>query len=224
MQAVPSIAHSREIRWFLQGEPPAALGSWFASSSKALEAPLRIDEYVHLPGCVTTGIKLREGRLEVKAQTEPPTAVSYSASVAGLRDGWVKWSRTATDAAALRELASDPADTWVYVAKQRQLRKFVRGPDGYTEISPVELPAHGYQVELTAVRARLGAAARHAPSAALLDGAPRWWSVCVEAFGDGPAGDIDDAVRALLGLGFPASLPPAASCAYPAWLARIAAD
>jgi len=52
----------------------------------------REDEYVLLPGAATVGIKLREGRIEVKALTEPP--IPWGAGgLEGHLERWAKWSQ-----------------------------------------------------------------------------------------------------------------------------------
>lgn len=125
---------SGEIRWFLPGKPPATLADWIAEGDLGSAEAERIDRYLVLPACETTGVKLREGRFEIKARTADPVPVRFGDRVAGLRDGWVKWSRQAPDAAALHALVADPADDWIFVAKHRRLRKFAIDEAGLHEV------------------------------------------------------------------------------------------
>ncbi len=224
VQTGSSLTYSAEIRWFLQGTAPAGLrDAYFGDTPNAAQ---RIDEYVLLPGCDATGIKLREGRLEVKARTRAPEAVSYGATIAGRRDGWIKWSRPAADGAALRALVSNPVDDWLFVAKTRRLRKFAPRGRGFVEIEPTELAARGYQAELCALRAFRGRQSGRPRSLDDFAGTPSWYSICVEAFGDSlvSLAELDTAVAHLLAGGFRAELPARASSSYPAWLAGFLTD
>jgi hypothetical protein len=64
--------HSAEVRWFLEGPLPGDMQLWFEAGGLAKTEPQRTDEYLFLPGCTTTSVKLRSGRFEVKALTQPP--------------------------------------------------------------------------------------------------------------------------------------------------------
>ena len=89
--------HSGEIRWICRNGPRAEVESWFSNCSTAVSEPPRKDTYVILPRCTTAGVKIRQGNIEVKAQTEPTTLASFTERVSGYQDAWVKWSRPASD-------------------------------------------------------------------------------------------------------------------------------
>ena len=112
--------HSGEVRWFFPGPASAVAERWIAASEHSTQQAARTDRYLVLPGCGATGIKIREGHFEIKARTSPPEAMTWSESIAGFRDTWVKWSRDLND---VGKLGTEPRDgeAWVDVSKQRQV-------------------------------------------------------------------------------------------------------
>jgi hypothetical protein len=196
---------------------------WFTRGHDVRDEPERVDEYLALPGCETTGVKLREGRLEVKARTAGPVAMALPGGHGGRREGWVKWSLAADEGGALRQSVDASGDEWVRVGKRRRLRKLATGARGVLEVDPADadLPA-GCQVELAALRV-LGPA-RRSP----VDGPPErpagepWWSLSFESFGETARLDdqLEPATAAVLGRPPPVTLSLARSLSYPAWLAR----
>ncbi len=115
---------SGEIRWFFDGPLPDDVRAWFESRGLGISEPRRTDEYLVLPGCTTTGVKLREGRFEIKALTRSPVPASYSNRVSGLKDAWIKWSRKTEDERLLRNVLVSNGDPWISVSKERNLRLF----------------------------------------------------------------------------------------------------
>ncbi len=60
---------SNELRWFYPGKLPENIQLWFQQNCliDPLKSPEeREDVYLYSPGCDYLGIKLRQGRLEVK--------------------------------------------------------------------------------------------------------------------------------------------------------------
>lgn len=86
----PFLLPSVEVRWFFQGELPPALDRWIEERADPAASGSRTDRYIRIPGAPHTGIKLREGRIEVKARlgSTPP-----SAAIPGSVERWVKWSQ-----------------------------------------------------------------------------------------------------------------------------------
>jgi hypothetical protein len=204
------------------------VGGWFDPSDSARIEAERTDEYLLLPGCTTTGVKLREERLEIKAQVHPSEAVAYGETLSGRRDAWVKWSRPVGDAGALRNVRAADDDLWIYVAKARRLRLLSLDCDTPTE--PAEATArvtNGCQFELSTVRAAAGRL-DEPPSAADWSSARAWWSLSLEAFapwsGDGTAplfDNLEAGAQHLFGSLPPVELALPASYSYPAWLQRF---
>lgn len=197
---------SGEIRWFLPGRIPSDISDWFRSSGLGVDEPERVDEYLLLPGCTTTGVKIRDGRFEVKTSLLPPVPVTYTDRVDGIKDAWIKWSREARDSQALRDQLVSEEDAWVSVSKRRQLRLFSLNNGGAEEIRPrtVRL-ARGCQIELSSIR---------------WQGENEWWSLSLEAFGaqDELIDNLDEVARQFFKEEPPLRLTREASMSYPAWL------
>ncbi|TFG71830.1 MAG: hypothetical protein E4H27_03810, partial [Anaerolineales bacterium] len=60
-----SMQKSIETRWFFQGTVQPEVVRWF-TTPLALAQPPRIDTYLYSPGTHDLGVKLREGRIEIK--------------------------------------------------------------------------------------------------------------------------------------------------------------
>jgi hypothetical protein len=207
--------HSTEVRWFFEGRLPGDMRLWFEAGGPAKTEPQRTDEYLFLPGCVTTSIKLRDGRFEVKALTQPPGSVTYRHGIGGLRDAWVKWSSARIDNDTSSRLAGRAEDRWISVSKLRRLRLVsLEGEE------PVEVaPDHGWlsggcQVELTVIEAWSRTQGRS-------EAAP-WWSLSFEAFGDEMTmqDGLDLVIDEIFKEPPPVNLSREASFSYPVWLQR----
>lgn len=208
--------HSAEIRWFFRGKPHEEFNSWFEADGLHRDEGARVDDYLVLPRCATTGIKIRDGRFEVKAATGRPAMVEMPNGMRGFKGTWVKWSRKAGDAAAVRSLITGADETVLSIEKRRSLRLISLEGDAPVEIRPGERQlVQGCQVESTILRA--------APLGRDLAAAAHWWSLSLEAFGE-----IDDIVVNLdevTGYLFRDDIGIAAderdSMSYPAWLDRL---
>jgi len=199
---------SAEVRWFFRGRLPGDVQLWFEAGGLATTEPQRTDDYLFLPGCVTTSVKLREGRFEVKALTQSPSAITYRNGISGLRDAWVKWSSARIDIDTSNRLAGSADDRWISVSKLRRLRLVSLEGEEPAEVGP----DHGWlsagcQVELTDIKT---------------ESVP-WWTLSFEAFGDertmqeGLDLVIDDFFKEPP----PLNLSREASISYPVWLQRL---
>jgi hypothetical protein len=202
--------HTAEIRWFFEGCVPAAVQQWFDVSALSREEDPRVDSYLVLPGCVTTGVKVRQGHFEVKAQTSLPQRVAYENGLQGMRGSWVKWSSSLAGAPILQE--QQGPETWVQVEKSRTMRLFSLSAE-IEEKPPTEwLAAPGCFVEMS--RLRLLADSEDWRDASL------WWSFCLEAFGQQRR--VIEFVDIMASADFfePIAdiLAPTASKSYPEWL------
>jgi hypothetical protein len=127
--------------------------SWFACPAASWngDADTRTDRYLDLPDCRYAGIKLREGRFEVKALQKDVGFCVFAAGLAGQVQRWVKWT---TDSLATAGGVGRfvPEDRWVTIVKQRLLREFVIDDAGLFEVQPGgdNPPAEGH-VELTRI-------------------------------------------------------------------------
>jgi len=189
----------------------------------------RTDEYLWLPPCTSGGIKLREGKFEIKLLLDGPTKVTYGGSSSGYKDSWIKWSISAKDKSGsesiqaekrdiFRRIITQPGSSWVFVRKERALRKFaiVDGVPTEAEASG-RVDGEGCQAELTSIRVL----AKHEgarPTGRDWSDAETHWSLSFEAFGDDHDRNLDVTANQVLpdypGLEFCL----ANSLSYPAWL------
>lgn len=214
--------HSGEVRWFLQDGPRTEVERWFSACDTAVTEQERTDSYVILPHCTTAGVKIREGNVEVKAQTRPAAFVEFTDRVSGYEDAWVKWSRPASDPRNFLAQATIP-ERWAHVRKARTLRLLSLEKEAPEEIAPGSRHLHaGCQAEQTDLRVVITDAETE-PSAQDWQRAERWWSLSLEAFG--PPEHVGEllcrAAAHWFGRGFPATLSAANSMSYPKWLASL---
>ena len=126
---------SAEIRWFFPVSEQAKVKNWFLTGAAEPDEKDRADKYLNLGARVeTVGVKLRGGKLEVKAIAGAPALVQWGPA-AGLMDQWVKWS---VEAGTGLEFQGD----WRKVTKTRWLRKYSLDR-GFPELPQTGWPAKG---------------------------------------------------------------------------------
>src|SRR3989442_14661424 len=79
-----------EVRWFFEGPVPDEIEQWFCRSNLALKAAPREDHYLLFPAVLGLGLKMREGRVEVKSLIKTLGVRSFTADVAGNGQVWKK--------------------------------------------------------------------------------------------------------------------------------------
>ena len=174
-----------------------------------MSSPGRSDEYLLLPGCSTTSVKLREGRFEIKVITGISELHTWSDRIEGARETWVKWSRKVSSPEALQELTSGEDDRWIRVGKQRDLRLISLDGDTPEEIEPNTMWLNnGCQFELTGIN--------------LVDVNESWWSFSFEAFGrpEDVIGNLERGTAFVFSNPPPIALPGESSMSYPEWLMK----
>jgi hypothetical protein len=196
---------TEEIRWFFAGAIPQPVTAWFRAYVGDAPAQLpRTDFYLRLAEGDSLGIKLRQGRIEVKQREEADTLIQLGERAAGRMESWRKWSF------GLAETEVGVAETgqWAGVWKARRWCLFVVEENGrITPAPPAAILEQGCACELTDVR--------------LADSSEWWWSLGFEAFG-GTA--VERRERLLhvagkfLGLGDAPLLAAEQSYSYPKWL------
>ena len=118
---------SLEIRWFYEGELPQAILLWFGQDE--LEGQLkppeeREDLYLYIPEGEYLGIKLRQGRLEVKWRQAELGIVPFGRQVEGKLEKWGKWLCEDSTAESFQLEAVVGHKTWVNVKKVRSQRLY----------------------------------------------------------------------------------------------------
>jgi hypothetical protein len=78
-----------EMRWFLPGEIPAAVKSWFDPNAGAPEE--RTDTYLVVAGHNAIGLKLRGSELELKERVAAQEVNFAGRRFSGLVETWAKW-------------------------------------------------------------------------------------------------------------------------------------
>ncbi|MDB9312287.1 hypothetical protein PN462_04160 [Spirulina sp. CS-785/01] len=200
-----------ESRWFFPGDIPPDIQDWYYHRNiPPLTQPPRTDYYLQLEN-EALGIKLREGRIEVKHRTQQYGLIPFSEQVQGNVEEWQKWSFNLTETPPpLVEVENWP-NWWPGVRKERKLRKFqVTRAQQVQEVS-FETPAsQSCEWELTRL--------------SLLGKEDVWWTMGFEASG---AGDADIAretllcvMRKVLTEG-QVIFSAEQSCGYPQWLKKL---
>jgi hypothetical protein len=197
-----------EVRWFYQlsGSPavPEFVWQWFRNLPGDLDAQEeRVDHYLRLPEPAALGIKLREGRLEVKCRLAQLGQVVLGSQAAGQIEVWGKW--VLAEPEQVGASFHQPDLSWRAVIKQRWLRCYQPDHEPSFAIPPPEAEL-GCDLELAQVHL----------------GDSFWWSLALEAYGRSPVARqtflLQVATR-ILGAGRPPGLDPVASMSYPRWLA-----
>ncbi len=195
-----------EVRWFQQGQIPPEVWAWFGRIGPLPEEqPIRVDHYLHLPDKDSLGIKLREGRLEIKQRQRQVGVVRFHERVAGLVEQWRKWS---FPLAHNEPTVPGPDDAWIAVEKRRRLRRYQLIDGKHVETVAVATDAaQGCELELSRIKAA----------------DQQWWSLCFEAFGDEAAlqENLRQVVSHVLAAREPPVLKANASCGYPVWLQLV---
>ena len=207
---------SAEIRWFLPGDGPRdALLRWFGAEPDQ-DAPTlvtrekaRTDSYLLLPNCDSSGVKQREGKLEVKARVAGPFPIARPEAV-GRVDRWVKWSFAPSEGIApALETELSTSGPWREVEKVRYLRRLSFDSGRAVAVAPDERPDSGCTIELTELTVERQA----------------WLTVGFEAFG--PPARLLALLDEALGAFFaergapPLPLEGRDSMSYPTWIAMM---
>ncbi len=225
-----NIYYSTELRWFLprQGQIDPLL-EWFRLQNqlplreeglydpRSINEPFvklqreRSDKYLLLPACDTAGIKLREGKLEVKVQIGDESPFSLE-KITGHMNHWVKWSFDPSDSIADQlGIELSQSGPWRKVSKNRYLQKHSLDSGSLVAVSPDQFPEIGCNIELTLVTVRAAV--------------EKWVTFGFEAFG--PSAKLSAVVDEVVQHFFsahgspPVPLEGRDSLSYPAWLAML---
>jgi hypothetical protein len=162
------IFNTTEIRWFVTGQIPNAVDGWFDNCSGDWYAqPERTDTYYRLSEGNSLGIKLRQGRLELKERTGPGDLVRIQKDIIGLIEPWRKWSFELAGELDARSWDRSADRFWLAVKKTRKVRFYRLTTSG--PLMPQDFAQGSVcQVELTSVLVQ----------------DIQWWSLGFEASGE----------------------------------------
>jgi hypothetical protein len=197
-----------EVRWFYKSTTWPHVEAWFKKGLReATVEPFRVDYYLSMPLEEELGIKVRDGRLEIKRRVQDDGTHSFSDRISGHISTWRKWSFPLGNSDQFLESAKEP---WIKVGKDRLVRKFsVAEHNQIDEIDPRSPAVCGCIFEF----ARLNVTKDSF-----------WCSIGLEAFGDYP-GSKRNTVKSVLSklldeTGGPV-LPVDISMDYPSWLSFL---
>jgi hypothetical protein len=162
---------TNEIRWFYPGNIPKQITLWFEQNCLIKPSPPeeRTDVYLYSPGCDFLGIKLRQGRLEVKWRQAELGVVRFGELIEGNAEKWGKWLCEDSTEESFQKATVLTKPSWISVHKVRYAQLYQVLPD----LSAQRVPAdegikNACSVELTQL--------------AIADN--YWWSLALEARGD----------------------------------------
>jgi len=108
-----------EIRWFVKGDIPKTVHSWFKKHTGIYEEqPERTDVYLDIKDSGNLGIKFREGRFEVKQLINELDILTLPPQVTGKAELWKKWSFNSAESELPH--ADIKKGEWIEVTKTRQ--------------------------------------------------------------------------------------------------------
>lgn len=196
---------STELRWFYPGKLPEAISAWFRAEylGNVLE-PLekREDIYLYIASdCDYMGIKLRQGRLEIKWRKAELGLVSITPKVEGNLETWDKWTCEDSTAKNFQPQSVIDKSHWVKVSKVRQQRKYQVLEQIVQDVPLNTTLDQGCNVELTQ----------------LSIGSNDWWSIALEAFG-ASTDNLHVVANKVFQHYDVSSLQAKDSFAYPCWL------
>jgi len=118
---------SAELRWFKRGKLPQEISKWFQQDD--LEGQLqqpeeREDLYLYSPGIEYLGLKLRQGRLEIKWRKAELGVQWFGDRVEGKVEKWGKWlcQDSTGESFQLTDIVGEKS--WVSVKKVRSQRLY----------------------------------------------------------------------------------------------------
>jgi hypothetical protein len=160
--------YTAEMRWFLPGGVPGNIVDHLERLPGKLEKqPERTDVYFLMNGLPNLGIKLREGRIELKKRTAVHDVFS-SGEKTGQVESWLKWSIQATGAMNPFQAMFQNPKHWVNIRKTRTLVKFGINPDGIVTLPPEDgYPENGIAIEASVLEIKQTS----------------WWTLGLECFG-----------------------------------------
>lgn len=159
---------SAELRWFVKGKIPTSVFNWFISlNNNYINQPERTDHYLLLKSDDSLGIKLREGKVEIKQRTHHIGNITPGKNVNGIAEKWQKWSFELKEANnTLSEIISQ--NKWLSVEKNRILINYGITEDNIvTQKEPI-CYKNGCLTEITSIKIK----------------DESWWSLGLEAYGE----------------------------------------
>jgi hypothetical protein len=229
------VSASLELRWFSPGLVPPHVNEWFQimddKNLVIFEEP-REDFQMYIPTCDYLGVKLRDGRLEIKwRRGEGKYFESHHGRCCGMVENWIKWSwippaegqgKTLNSSSYRSFLEQVPVGPSIKIRKKRTARKYKisqdrAGNDGNGDKDENDLPitlqplkrvpdkTAGCSLEITEISA--------------LD--KDYWTLGFETFGVEKTNFLKMAAARLLSAYVGPHLKKGNSYGYPYWLRTL---
>ncbi|MFN5614449.1 MAG: hypothetical protein ACK45V_01970 [Brevundimonas sp.] len=207
MAATDESLQTTEVRWFIS-RVSRRLDRIAAGPGWCTAAP-RTDRYLSVEGNHRVGLKLRDGKLEIKVQYASMGPLSFSPTFCGVVQRWSKWSSDVSGFDGLRK-GLLLAGTGIDVRKHRRLLKLSFEGGAPLPVDLAASPMDGCTAELTELECM----------------GQTWWTFGLEAYGEletQRANLISTAIHLCADAGAP-ELDALTSCSYPQWVHRLAAE
>ena len=200
-----------ELRWFYPGTTPEDIEIWFKQNclTEGLQSPEeRSDVYLYSPESDFMGIKLRQGRLEVKWRKAELGILRFGDLAEGKAEKWGKWLCCDSTEASFQPNQVLGKPSWISVQKVRYSQLYQVVPNSLPKpVSTQENIDNGCSVELTQ----------------LVIQENLWWSLAFEASGEETSlmDNLQITARWIFNTYRGSKLLAANSYAYPTWLALV---
>lgn len=198
---------SVELRWFKHGALPEEIAQWFQQYEGVAPPEEREDIYLYVPENDYMGLKLRQGRLEIKWRKAQLGILRFRDTIEGKAEKWVKWLCEDPTQESF-QLQDVMGKSWVSVKKRRFQRRYQFADRLIKAVGVNESINQGCNVELTQ----------------LIIIGNQWWSIAFEAFGEDER--LMDSLKSVASEVFQTyrglELLAKDSYAYPSWLSLVA--
>ncbi|PPS46027.1 hypothetical protein [Chroococcidiopsis sp. TS-821] len=194
-----------ELRWFYPGKLPQHVSQWFEQEQLGYLPPAekREDIYLYVPESDFVGIKLRQGRLEIKWRKAQLGDLQFG-KITGNAEKWAKWLCEDASHESFQPQAVVGKKAWVKIKKVRTQHKYQLSPEREViAIGIDEVSDRTCNVELTELEVDRDL----------------WWSLAFEASTtDESLLETLKYVAEWIFKSYPGELHRKNSYAYPTWL------
>jgi len=197
------VFQSAEIRWFFKGNIPEKISLWFADLDGIFEKQeTRTDQYLLLKNTNSLGIKIREGKFEIKERHTRARKTLTTGNIEGDVEVWTKWSFDSD--VGEQSLARSIKGEFIPVEKTRELQKYIFDSKGNISRGFDNYRSNGCNLELTKV---------------ILNN-QLWWTLGLETYGkpEKQEKNLNTAFYFIFQSEFPGILTTLRSFGYPQWL------
>ena len=196
---------SNEARWFYEGYLPSSIEK-LKNSMFHSRAEIRSDYYLLTKGCDDIGIKLREGRLEIKWRKSKVLFSISKLNITGKVEQWIRWGWNDDNSDRnINLFESEGINQWIKVEKNRSQKKFYIQNTSFVEI-PYDSYHYDCAMEITEIKINENL----------------WWSLGFDLLAkDKDISFLRQFIEWQLGNQFHLKLNTESSYGYPEWLSKV---